>query len=76
MQSGRTYSSVLTRISSSAPVPDFNPGLDFWMVYVSNLTVDLLSALDLVRAVFCLLSYNKLTHATVSHLNCAADNRW
>ncbi|KAI0752759.1 iron permease [Daedaleopsis nitida] len=31
----------------NSPVPEFNPGLDFWMVYVSNLTVDLLSALDL-----------------------------
>ena len=35
--------------SDSANVDDFRPGMAFWMVYVSNLVVDMLSALDLVR---------------------------
>lgn len=37
---------------------DFRPGLSFWMVYVSNLMVDMLSALDLVSF---LSGYFKLT---------------
>ncbi|KAI0706358.1 iron permease [Earliella scabrosa] len=34
-------------MESSSNVDDFRPGMAFWMVYVSNLVVDMLSALDL-----------------------------
>ena len=36
-------------IYSNPPPPEFKRGFNFWMVYVSNLAVDMLSALDLVR---------------------------
>ena len=42
-------SSSRKMIYSNPPPPEFKRGFNFWMVYVSNLAVDMLSALDLVR---------------------------
>ncbi|KAL1949725.1 hypothetical protein VTO73DRAFT_8606 [Trametes versicolor] len=36
-----------THVAASAPPPGSNRGFAFWMVFVSNLVVDMLSALDL-----------------------------
>ena len=70
---------ILNSCSDSANVDDFRPGMAFWMVYVSNLVVDMLSALDLVRFSHrvskCLLGVLKCARFADSNFYRASDHR-
>lgn len=56
--------------------PTYKRGLDFWMVYVSNLVVDMLSVLDVVST----RPINPFVHLSNAYtadgrLNCPPNNR-